>query len=143
MENVVKRIDFALYFYLNYCFVSKNHPEERASHDIHVKHKKTYEVLFPDHLSRVVDMEGDMNQANFGKFSRNQQTLTSPISNTGKLKNEKFKFPVIMSEALIGGFKKTNEELAQLDDNDVILSLRGFSGILNLWHSLDLNERSI
>ena len=143
MENIVKRIDFALYFYLNYCFVNRIHPEERVSNDIHVKHKKTYEVLLPEPLSRVVDMEGEKDQANFRKFSRNQQTLTSPISNTGKLKNEKFKFPVIMSEALIGGFKKSDEELAQLDDNDVILSLRGFSGILNLWHSLDLNERSI
>ena len=57
-------------------------------------------------------------------------------------KKDKNRYPIIKEQ--FKGCKiqiKSEEELIEMDDNDIIGKLINFTGVLNLWTSINLQDR--
>ena len=72
----------------------------------------------------------------YGMISENQEIKTKVR------KKDRFKYPIIKQQ-----FKgsviaiKSEEELMKMNDNEIIGKLINFTGVLNLWSSLTLQDR--
>jgi len=77
------------------------------------------------------------NNPNIDKKIRDSECVITP-----KIKREKIKIAIINPDFQKTNKKpKTDEELKDMDDNDIIEQLINFTGVMNLWYCLNLQER--
>ena len=142
MEDVLKRIDFAFFYFLNYYVsINKLQNEGRKNMQTNLRKKQTMYTFATDLLRPLTSVSeiGDPDNfvVSYTHLNRMLQENQPYVR-----KKDKYKYPIIKEQ-----FKnckiqiKSEEELMEMDDNEIIGKLINFTGLLNLWSSLHLKDR--
>ena len=145
MEDVLKRIEFAFFYFLNY-YVSINKPskEGRKNMQTNLRKKQTMHIFANDLLKPLTSVSeiGDPDNfvVSYTHLHRMLQENQPSIHNMRK--KDKYKYPIIKEQFKSCEIRiKSEEELIEMDDNEIIGKLLNYTGLLNLWSSLHLQDR--
>ena len=144
-------MDFAFYYFLNFYLAQRKASEgDRKITDPVYQRKETKQMINVNFITRlptlkstatIIDSEFKtvFKNQNLDERMRDSQYCITP--QTKKEKIEKLIAPIIRPDIKNTLKQKNDEELKQLDDNEIIEELTNFTGAMNLWYSLNLQER--
>lgn len=146
-----ERIDFAFYYFLNFYLAQRKASEgDRKMTDPVYQRKETKQMINVNIITRLPTLKSTatIHDLEFKTVFKNQnleqRMIESKYCVTPQSKKEKMEksiAPLIRPDIKNKLKQKTDEELKQLDDNEIIEQLTNFTGVMNLWYSLNLQER--
>ena len=136
-------MDFAFYYFLNFYIAVKNpdEGERRMSNPIYQKkisqRMMTLTKCLPSSSIKGLESQSALDFTNLEQRIRDSHYFKGPNK-----KKEKLIIPVIKPYFLKKTQTATNDdELKQMDDNEIIGNLTNFTGVMNLWYSMSLQDR--
>lgn len=94
------------------------------------------------HMKSAKEIEIESVSIKKSKLDKNMLESQIATSPSNKKNKENLQIPMMKENYLkILGHPKTDEEIKELDDNDIIDKLTHFTGFLKIWNSLPLRDQ--
>ena len=139
-------MEFSFFYFLNF-YVSKVKPQKQGREVMETNLKQSKNFRSSTTLQKIQPLTSFVEIGESDFFFVNHTNLYGMISENQEIKTkvrkkDRVKYPIIKQQ-----FKgsvitiKSEEELIQMDDNEIIGKLINFPGVLNLWSSLTLQDK--